>query len=241
MMLSFRTPTLIILLIPAILSFGQSDFSGVGNSLIDPYDMYHIMANGQKNKINLSEVKGSPFEQESFVFGKAMDKLTATARNYYLRYNAYNDEIQMKASLEDKDVYALIKSLNIYAVINNKEYHYLSYADEDEINEGYFVLVSKELKNHLYTRKSKRFKPGRPAKDSFREAIPPSFKDIHQFYYKKGRVLYPLSNKKKGILDQFSDKKSELKKYLKDENIDLKDEKDVLKLLQYYESMVSTN
>lgn len=230
---------IILFLIPSILIFGQSEFSGIGNSLIDPYDMYHILRNGQKNKIDLSNAKGSPFEQKSFVFGKAVDKLTNTTKNYYFRYNVYNDEIQMKASIDDEDIYALIKSLNIYAIINNKEYHYLSYSDEDEINEAYFILISDDLKNHLYMKKSKRFKPGQPAKDSFRAAVPPSFKELYQFYYKKGRVLYPLSTNKKGILTQFSDKKNELKKFMKNENSDLKDENDVIKLLKYYETLTT--
>ncbi len=227
----------ILLANPSTFVFGQSDFSGLGNSLIDPYDMYHILSNGQKDKIDLSKAKGSPFEQKEFVFGKVGSKTSSTMNNYYLRYNVYNDEIQMKASLDDVNIYGLIKSLNIYAIINNKEYHYLSYSDEKEVNEGYFILVSKDLKNHLYLRKTIRFNPGRPAKDSFREAIPPSFKNINRFYYKKGRILFPLSVKKKGILNQFSNKKNELKKFIKDESIDLKNEKDMIKLLKYYESL----
>lgn len=216
-------------------TFGQ--FSDA-TSLIDPYDFYHILQNNAKAKIDLSSVEGSPYEQESFVLGKAAEKLTNNSMNCYLRYNVYNDEIQMKIKLDDEKIVGLIKSLNHYAVINNKEYHYLSYTDNNKnINEGYFILVSNEIKNSLYLKRIKKFKVGQPAKDSFRKAIPSAFKNFERYYYKKGRVLFQLPTKKKEILLHFSDKKEDLKKFMKAEKIDLKDEKDLIKLFKYYDSL----
>ena len=84
----------------------------------------------QKNKIDLSSVEGSPYVNKTFKFGSAVDKLTNTSQNFYLRYNAYNDEIQMKSSLDEKNIYGLVKATNIYAVIDAKEYHYLSFMHE---------------------------------------------------------------------------------------------------------------
>ena len=185
--------------------FGQFSY---GSSIIDPYDFYHILENSAKVKIDLASVEGSPYEQETFVMGKAAEKLTNNSINYYLRYNIYNDEIQMKIKLNDEKIVGLIKSLNHYAVINNKEYHYMSYSENDKnINEGYFILVSNDVKNSLYLKKIVKFKVGQPAKDSFRKAIPSAFKNFERYYYQKGRVLFHLPTKKKEILIHFSDKK----------------------------------
>ena len=227
--------TLLFLLLPISNSFGQFTY---GSSPIDPHDFYHLLRNNTRAKIDLSSVVGSPYEQETFVFGKATEKLTNNSMNYYLRYNVYNDEIQMKINLDDDKIVGLIKSLNHYAVINNKEYHYMSYSDNDKsINEGYFILVSNDFENSLYLKKIVKFKLGQPEKDSFRKAIPSAFKNFERYYYQKERVLFQLPTKKKDFLLHFSDKKEDLKKFMKAEKINLKDEKDLIKLFKYYDSL----
>jgi hypothetical protein len=216
-------------------TFGQFSYS---SSIIDPYDFYHILQNSAKTKIDLSSVEGSPYEQETFVLGKAAEKLTNNSMNYYLRYNVYNDEIQMKINLDDEKIVGLIKSLNHYAIINNKEYHYMSYSDNNKnINEGYFILISNDIKSSIYLKKIVKFKIGQPERDSFRKAIPSAFKNFEKFYYQKDRVLFQLPTKKKEILLLFSDKKEDLKKFMKAEKINLKDEKDLIKLFKYYDSL----
>ena len=182
-----------------LIVLGQSDIFSLGNSVIDPYDMHHILKNGQKSKIDLSSVEGSPYEITSFKFGSAVDKLTNSKQNFYLRFNAYNDEIQMKPSLDEKNIYGLVKAPNIYVIINAREYHYLSYIQEEQIMKGYFILVSKTAENQIYLRRTKRFKPGQPAKDSFRAAVPAAFKDnMDRYYYEKDDILHLIAVKKKG-------------------------------------------
>jgi len=90
-----------------------SQFSDA-SSFINPYDFYHIQKNSNRVKIDLSSVDGSPYEQEAFVLGKAAERLTNNSMNYYLRYNVFNDEIQMKAKLSDEKIIGLIKSLRCY-------------------------------------------------------------------------------------------------------------------------------
>ena len=114
----------------------------------------------------------------------------------------------------------------------------MSYSDNDKnINEGYFILLSNDIKNTLYLKRIKKFKVGQPAKDSFRKAIPSAFRNFERYYYKKGRVLFQVPTKKKEIFLHFSDKKEDLKKFMKAENINLKDEKDLIKLFKYYDSL----
>jgi hypothetical protein len=216
-------------------TFGQFSY---GSSIIDPYDFYHIQQNSTKAKIDLSSVEGSPYEQETFVLGKVSEQLTNNSMNYYLRYNIYNDEIQMKLNLDDEKIVGLIKSLNHYAVINNKEYHYMSYSNNNKnINEGYFILASNDTKNSIYLKKIVKFKEGQPEKDSFRKAIPSAFKNFERYYYQKDRVLFQIPTKKKEILVLFSEEKEDLKKFMKTEKINLKDEKDLIKLFKYYDTL----
>ena len=80
--------TLLFLSLSISNTFGQLTYV---SSPIDPYEFYHILENNTKAKIDLASVKGSPYEQETFVMGKAAEKLTNNSMNYYLRYNVYND------------------------------------------------------------------------------------------------------------------------------------------------------
>lgn len=195
-----------------------------------------IRKNDSNDVVELSKIKGSPYENDAFILGKAANKKTNDSKPYYLRYNIYNDIIEVK---EENSTIGLIQSLNIYAVINNREYHYEIYSDDNEkTDEGYFISLYKSEKVNVYKRKIKEFIEEQPAKDSFRQATPPSFKDSEQFYFKKGRVLILISTKKKEFIKNFPEHKNEITSYIKSEKINLKSEKDLIQLFKYYESLL---
>ena len=195
-----------------------------------------IRKNGSNDVVELSKIKGSPYENDAFILGKAANKKTIDSKPYYLRYNIYNDIIEVK---EENSTIGLIQSLNIYAVINNREYHYEIYSDDNEkTDEGYFISLYKSEKVNVYKRKIKEFIEEQPAKDSFRQATPPSFKDAEFYYFKKGRVLILLSTKKKEFIKNFPEHKNEITSYIKTEKINLKSEKDLIQLFKYYDSLL---
>lgn len=197
------------------------------------------MYNDNSNNIDLSTIKGSPYENQKFQYGKVQNKLSGKSQSLYLRYNVFNDVIEIKENMFDPKTIGLIKSLNIYATINKQEYHYEIFTDKNSnTNEGYFLLLSKGTNNNLYLRKNKKFKEKVKAKDSFRKDIPATFIDSESYYIKKGRILFPVSTKKKEYLQQFSEKETELKKYIKSEKINLKNKDDLIKIFKYYDSLL---
>jgi len=195
-----------------------------------------VKLNNSNSVIDLSKIVGSPYENETFSLGKAVNKLTKKSIPFYLRYNIYNDIIEID---DNQNTFGLIKSQNIYAIINNTEYHYETYLNDNaKADEGYFILMSKGLHSNLYLRKSKEFKDKVKSKDSFHKETPASFIDLKSYYIKKDKTLLPVSTKKKEFLFQFPEKENELKKYMKAEKINLKSEKDVVKLFTYYDSLL---
>ncbi len=198
-----------------------------------------IRINDVNKTVDLSTIKGSPYENEKFQLGKASNLLNDKPTAYYLRYNIYNDIIELKASLNEQDIRGLIKSLNIYVIISNREYHFEIYSDDNKsTKKGYFILLSKGKNSSLYLKKIVTFIDKKPAKDSFHKDIPASFKESEKYYIKKQRVLVPLSTNKKELLNQLSDQGNELKSYIKSEKINLKDEQDLIKLFNYYDSLL---
>ena len=192
------------------------------------------------NIIDLNEVKGTPYETESFQPGMVSNKKLNDNNTYYFRYNIFSDIMEMKESQFDENLYGLIKSLNIYAKIKGKEYHFEIYTKDNKksTDEGYFILISKGEKVDLYLRKTKTFIDAKPAKDAYHQAEKAKFKDFEYYYYKTGRVLILLPTKKKDLLEVLSDHEAEIKKYIKEEKINLKNERDLIKLMNYYGTLI---
>jgi len=203
-------------------------------------DLIGKIKNDDGEIVDLKGVNGSPYETETFQPGMVSNKKLNDNKSYYFRYNIYDDTIEMKETQFDENLYGLIKSLNIYAKIRAKEYHYEIYTEDNKrsTDEGYFILISKGEKVDLYLRKTKTFIDAQPAKDAYHQAVKATFKDFEAYYYKTGRVLILLPTKKKDILEQLSDHESEIKKYLKEEKINLKDEDDLIKLMNYYGTLI---
>lgn len=203
------------------------------------YGAIYIPSGNSNIAIDLSTVKGSPYDNDKFQLGKVLNKLTGESQTFYIRYNIFNDVVELKETPNSPKISGLVKSLNIYAKLNNRKYHYELYEnDKSKNNEGYFILMNKGKNISLYLQKSKEFKAKVIAQDSYHKEKPAIFKDSEKYYFKKDIVLLPLSTNKKDLLIQLSDKENELKKYIKSEKINLKKEKDFVKLFNYYDSLL---
>ena len=87
----------------------------------------NIGSNSLNGNVDLSDIEGSPYENDAFLVGKAVSKKMNNSTTCLLRYNIYNDIIEIK---EHNATLGLIKSLHIYAVINDIEYHYEDFIDK---------------------------------------------------------------------------------------------------------------
>ena len=87
----------------------------------------------------------------------------------------------------------------------------------------------------------KRFHDEKKATTPNHHDIPARFKDMEDKYYFKRsteRIIFPVSAKSKNLLLQLSDQEAVIKKYLKTEKIDLKNEKDLIELFKYYDTLL---
>lgn len=195
-----------------------------------------IRSKNSNNIIDLSDINGSPYEKDAFSPGKAVTKNINNSKAFLLRYNIYNDVIEIQ---DEKNLIGLIKSTNIYAIINGVEYHCEEFkAENNKTKKGYFILLSKGENISLFLRKTKDYKEPVQAKTSFHKNEPAAFIDSESYYFKKGNEMTSLSQNKKKILQQFPEQEDELNSYLKKEKINLKSEKDLIKLFSYLDSVL---
>jgi len=187
------------------------------------------------NNIDLKTVNGTPYETEDFVLGTAHEKISDNTKNFFMRYNVYNDAIEIKKNKLDRVAINLIRSENIVATLNDKKYHYRSYLNRNNENKsGYFILISQRGDHSLYLKKSKKFVPKKISKEAYIKDTPASFKDDNHYYFEINGSLRIIPRKKKAFLKEFSEDKVALSAFLKKEKIDLKKQEDLIRLLNFY-------
>ena len=153
----------------------------------------NIGSNSLNGNVDLSDIEGSPYENDAFLVGKAVSKKMNNSTTCLLRYNIYNDIIEIK---EHNATLGLIKSLHIYAVINDIEYHYEDFIDKNnKAKEGYFILLSKGASINLYLRKTKTFNKTEKAESTYYKDKPAKFVDSQAYYFKKHNFFVNTNNK----------------------------------------------
>ena len=173
-------------------------------------------------------VQGSPYFTEGFVAGKVY---TEQAKPYsaMLRYNGYNDQIEMKEI--DKTI-VLLKRDYISATFGGKKYAIRSYNAAGATKQGYFVILN-EGEVQLLLRQQKEFVEGKESKTSYGNKIPPKFTEKLSYFIKNGdKAAIPTKLKKKEILKLLENKK-ELVDYVNSNGLKLKNEAEVIKLLAF--------
>jgi hypothetical protein len=204
-------------------AFGDVDIIVATNKMLD-------------DTVDVSVTEGSPYENESFVFGKVISEELNISSPYLMRYNIYNDVIEVK----DKDqLNELLRSFNIYVIISNKEYHYAEYYNESNtIKKGYFTLLYRGSNIELLSRKTQKYKEAVPPKNSFQPKQPAAFVDHETFYMKKEAILLAIPTKKKEFIGQFPGIEADLKKFMKANKISLNSEDDIIELFTYIDSQL---
>jgi len=222
---------LFILIFANVATYTHAQISQIGD-----FDLIVKTSQLLNNGIDLSETEGSPYENENFVFGKVISEKMNISKPYFMRYNIYGDAIEVK---DNEELNELVKSLDLFAVISNKEYHYKEYTDESEtINKGYFVLLFRGDNIELFSRKTQKYKEPKPPKNSFQPKEPGAFIDYENFYFKKGDKLSALSTSKKDLVNQFPGIEADVKNFLKANKINLKSEADMIELLTYIDTQL---
>ena len=148
----------------------------------------------QKNNMrtmDLSKISGSPYSSETFVLAKVERENEKANVNLLLRYNGYNDEIEIgKSKTQEISDEALLKDKNLRATFNNNTYQYKTFrSKKDEATDGYLIILFKGGNYQLYRQDKKKLSEGRLAKTSLDKDIAPRFRDVLSFYLAEGNSL----------------------------------------------------
>lgn len=187
---------------------------------------------------DVKSYKGTPYNNPSYLPGNIYENNKLLANDVALRYNAIEDEIEVKETLatNDDDAKVLTKSLNIFVKINKDIFIFAPYQGGVE-NGGYFQVLFEGDNYNLYKKLKKKFIPAKKASTSITKDLPPVFLDRPVYYIvtNEGKY-YELPESKNKKLKVFGNKQIEIKKYIKENKLDLKDEKDLIRVINYFDN-----
>ncbi len=190
---------------------------------------------GAEVSLTLDDIEGTIYLNEKFNLGtlayggQALKKL-------HMRYDAYNDEVEIKESAATEEVQALIKDAELSCSLNGSTFIFTTMVDADN-NErsGYLIPLYEGKKYSLYERRSKEFKEGKPAKTSHGTSFPNRFVDAFEYYVKieEGILEFVKANKKDLIAVFGKEREKRIKEYIKDKRINLNDQGDLIDLFSF--------
>jgi hypothetical protein len=181
------------------------------------------------------DAEGSEYFDETYRMGEVTirDKVELRGK---MRFNAFRNEIQVLQ--EGDESFPLLKRSYIKAAIGKKVFGIYLYEDAKGNNRSSYFNPLNEGNTILLYKPEIKLKKGRVPATSYDRTVPPTFIDVSTYYIKKGdKTAKRIRLKKTDILAILSDKKNEIQAYIKSENLSLKKEDDLIKLMDYYNSI----
>ncbi|WP_204346174.1 hypothetical protein [Psychroserpens algicola] len=196
----------------------------------------------RSNPIEFSDIKGSPYLNESFKDGQYF--LNGKSQgHFYIRYNVYNDQIEILTDVSPENFNsktpkydAFLKSNNSKIILDGKTIKSYYYNDDNgNTTNSYFIEVNTTDKYTLLVRKRCVLTPAEKAATPNQADRAARFTIYDDYYMLDKNEQYPrkIEPKQRKLLKTFPAKADALKDYIKKERINLKEEDDLIKLTNY--------
>lgn len=184
-----------------------------------------------------NSIKDEAYANPNFVQGKIFQEDQLIKDDVPMRYNAFADEIEIKKNASDENYGALIKDPSIFVKVFKDLYVFVPYEGSNEKG-GYFNVLSDGKTYDLYKKTKAVYREPQKAETSYARDIPPSFPKTVTYYLVQNGTFLEMPSSESKILKMMDKKKAEMKKYMKENNIDLDKEQDLIKTISYFDSLL---
>lgn len=181
-------------------------------------------------------IKNDAYANADFIPGTIYQDNKPIKTGVPMRYNAYADEVEMKASNGAES--ALIKDPNIYVKMGDQFYVLVPFEGSNEKG-GYFNVMHEGERFSLYKKVKAVFREAKVAESTYARDTPPSFAKTTTYYLIDNGTFYQLPNRKAQIQKVFDKSQKEMKDFIKDNKLDLSKESDLIRATEYYDSLHS--
>lgn len=181
-------------------------------------------------------VKGSPYQEAKFLPAN----VSGVSGIVLSRYNINTDQIEVKMSGEESDIYILPKQAE-YGRITFTASHYslvlASYTNpEGERTTGYLVKIHEAGNIGLYRQDRVTFRKGKAAASSYDSPTPDSWEKQPGRYYmtvSDGRIVPAPKNAKELTSIYPADKTEAIRSFLKKNGYSFKKEEDLVQIISF--------
>jgi len=177
--------------------------------------------------------EGTPYHHAEYLLGSVYINNELSASNVALRYNVFADEFEYKETLatDDSEATAIIKSSDIYVSIGNEFFVVIP-------DKGYFLVLYDGANFSFLKKLTKKYHMPKESTNTYDKGTPPTFSDRHSYFiYSKEGAIIEFPNSKKKILAVFGNSEKEIKQYCKENDINLKEEGDLKKVIMYLDKL----
>ena len=176
---------------------------------------------------DLTNIKGSPYYMD-FKIGEVFINDKSLGR-HFLRYNGLSDNIEFK---KNDEVFTVNKIDGMKVIIED-----ITFKLYNKSGEKTFFLKFNEGETSLLLSPRKSFKKKVLAKNSYSNDIPAKFVDEYNYYILKDNEIIEVELKKKDITKVLEEHKNKMLDYASDNKLNFKNEDEVVKLIDYYNSI----
>ncbi len=146
-----------------------------------------------------------------------------------VRYNSFSDEIEVT------EIYKILKKDYVKVVLDREGYSYKLL--EHEGQKRFFILFNRG-KTSLALKTYKRIRRGKDGTSGYEESTPDKYVGINKYFIRNEiGDLIPVKFRKKEILKVLEKEKKPIEKYASANKLNFKKEKDVIKIINYYNSL----
>ncbi|MFK7811505.1 MAG: hypothetical protein AB8B59_03370 [Maribacter sp.] len=178
-------------------------------------------------------IKGNPYQANEYAEGSTTI-LNKKGFNAPMRYNAAKDVIEFLD--DDQKVKEVLRRPYIKAKFNGKTYEVIAYLDNGKERLAYFNKLNSGETQLLFQPK----KQINISSQTFQGKKEARYQDASMYFIqKKGKPAEMIRLNQTDLLLTLSDKKAVLTKFIADYHLNLKKEADAVRLVEYYNSLIS--
>ncbi|MFH6602262.1 hypothetical protein ACEZ3G_02145 [Maribacter algicola] len=183
------------------------------------------------------DFQGSPYVSNTFL-PTTMYYGNENVGKIFYRHNALNDEIEIRQTTSDEEpLKSLSRDKEVSILVDGKRLSFRTFVtSKKKTLNGYLLNLMDGETYKLYKRTHVKFTEGKPAPNSFVKAVPNRFSQFTEYYLQKEGVnrIDEISQKNSKLLKLVEGpKKEELKNYLKENKLNIKNEADLVKAVQF--------
>jgi len=230
-----------VIFLTAVTGFSQGinpNYSGAYSLYLNESDITQRNEFDRLSEEDLAGVEGTPYSNEEFLLGNVYQNDKLVLKDVYLRYNSYADEIEMKRNSTTDDYGSLLKNPETFVKIFKDVYIFVPLKNKND-DGGYFKIVTSGKHYDLYKKTITAFKQPVQAKTTYQQNKPARFDTkVAYFLMSKDGKLGELPTSRNKAAKVMSSKKDEVKNFIDKNKLDLDNEADLARLVDYFNSIL---